>query len=57
MLVEEKDAYQKPLNNVEVKKLEDSSKTLLDEITSGLKSYGKEKFWRKKKFFVDHNGF
>ena len=40
MLAEEKDAFQKPLNNVEVKKLEDNGKTLLDEITSGLKSYG-----------------
>jgi hypothetical protein len=34
-----------------------ASMTLLDEITSGLKTYGKEKFWRKKPFFVQHNGF
>jgi len=57
VLAEEKAGSEVPLNLVEVKKLEQNGKTLLDEITSGLKSYGKEKFWRKKKFFVDHNGF
>jgi hypothetical protein len=46
MVSEENDAYQAPLNAVEVQKLEESSKTLLDEITSGLKTYGKNKFWR-----------
>lgn len=54
---EEKDALQTPLNNAEVKKMTAASMTLLDEITSGLKTYGKEKFWRKKPFFVQHNGF
>jgi len=57
MLAEEKQAIQTPLNTVEVEKLESGSKTLLDEITSGLGSYGKNKFWRSKKFFTDKNGF
>lgn len=54
---EEKDALQTPLNNAEIKKMESNSKSLLDEITSGLQTYGKDKFWRNKKFFVQHNGF
>jgi hypothetical protein len=33
---EEKDALQTPLNNAEIKKMESNSKSLLDEITSGL---------------------
>lgn len=54
---EEKDALNTPLNNAEIKRLETNSKSLLDEITSGLKSYGKDRFWRNKAFFVQHNGF
>lgn len=54
---EEKDALNTPLNTAEIHRMEDTSKTLLDEITSGLSSYGKDKFWRQKNFFVQHNGF
>jgi len=54
---EEKDALRTPLNTAEIHRMESSSKTLLDEITSGLKTYGKDKFWRQKPFFVQHNGF
>ena len=54
---EEKEAYSAPLNSKEVTKMENSSKSLLEEITSGLKTYGKDKFWRQKPFFVQHNGF
>ena len=54
---EEKDALSTPLNNAEIQRMENSSKTLLDEITSGLKTYGKDRFWRQKPFFVQHNGF
>lgn len=54
---EEKDAFSSPLDKTEVKKMEDSSKGLLEEITSGLQTYGKDKFWRKNPFFAKHNGF
>jgi len=37
--------------------MESEGKGLLAEITSGLNTYGKEKFWRKKEFFSSHNGF
>merc|ERR1712167_34965 len=57
MAAEEKDAFMSPLNKKELRKMEVSSKSLMSEITTGLESYGKNKFWRNKKFFRDHIGF
>ena len=57
MAAEEKDAFMTPLNKKELRKMETSSKSLMGEITTGLESYGKNKFWRNKKFFRDHIGF
>jgi outer membrane biosynthesis protein TonB len=57
MAAEEKDAFTTPLNKKELKKMEASSKSLMGEITTGLDSYGKNKFWRNKKFFREHIGF
>jgi hypothetical protein len=57
MAEEEKDAFMTPLNKKELRKMEASSKNLMGEITTGLDSYGKNKFWRSKKFFRDHIGF
>ena len=57
MAAEEKDAFMTPLNKKELRKMETSSKSLMSEITTGLDSYGKGKFWRNKKFFRDHIGF
>ena len=53
---EEKEALSTPLDRQEVQKMESNSKTLLEEITSGLNSYGQDKFWRKKPFFKKHLG-
>jgi|DEB0MinimDraft_12_1074336.scaffolds.fasta_scaffold98981_1 hypothetical protein len=57
MAAEENDAFNTPLNSKEMVRMENEGKGLLSEITSGLKTYGKEKFWRKKNFFAQHNGF
>lgn len=57
MAAEENDAFNTPLNSKEMRKMEAEGKGLLAEITSGLQTYGKDKFWRKKTFFAQHNGF
>jgi len=57
MAEEEKDAFMTPLNKKELRKMESTSKSLMGEITTGLDTYGKNKFWRQKKFFRDHIGF
>ena len=51
MQAEENDAFNTPLNSKEMRKMETQGRNLLQEITSGLKTYGKDKFWRKKNFF------
>jgi hypothetical protein len=54
---EEKKAFSTPLSAQEMTKMESSGKNLLKDITSGMKEYGKDQFWRKNPFFKKHNGF
>ena len=48
---EEKKAFSTPLSAQEMSKMESTGKNLLKDITSGMKEYGKEQFWRKNPFF------
>lgn len=59
--MEEKQAMSSPLRSSEMKSLESSGKSLLNEITGDLKSLGSEEsghhdFWMKKPFFRKHMG-
>lgn len=59
--MEEKAAMKSPLRSSEMKSLESSGKSLLNEITGDLKSLGSEgsgkhDFWMKKAFFRKHMG-
>jgi len=57
---EERQAMKSPLRSSEMKNLESSGKSLLNEITGDLKSIGgaegKHDFWMKKAFFRKHMG-
>ena len=54
---EEKKAFSTPLSASEMTKMEKSGKSLMKEITSGMKEYGAKQFWRENPFFKKHNGF
>ena len=55
--VEEKKAFSTPLSSSEMQKMEQNGKSLMQEITSGMKEYGATQFWRENPFFKKHNGF
>ena len=54
---EEKKAFATPLSSSEMEKMEKNGKSLMQEITSGMKEYGAHQFWRENPFFRKHNGF
>lgn len=51
---QEKSELKSSINAGELEEIQKNGKNLFSEITSGMKDYGKNQFWRKKKFFQEH---
>lgn len=55
---EENVAFKEPLRASDMEKMEQSGKSLYQEITSGMSNpVGRGQFWKDKEFFRKHNGY